>query len=158
MKSCIACDQTKPLSMFYAHPKMKDGHLNKCKDCCKQAASKRRSEKLEEIKAYDRMRGSLPHRLEANKIRQKTPHGSVAHQEANRRYRERYKNRSAARYIFGNAVRDGKITRLPCQVCGNDKSEGHHPDYDRPLDVVWLCVTHHKAAHKLGNAIERGRD
>lgn len=158
MKPCIACGQTKPISMFYMHKQMKDGHLNKCKECCKLAENKRRSENLEEIRAYDRMRGSLPHRLEANRLWQKTPNGSVSHREANKRYKEKYKNRAAAKYIFGNAVRDGKIHRLPCQVCGESKSEGHHPDYDRPLDVVWLCVLHHKAAHKLANAIERGRD
>ena len=27
------------------------------------------------------------------------------------------------------------------------KAEAHHPDYDRPLDVIWLCPQHHKALH-----------
>jgi len=35
------------------------------------------------------------------------------------------------------------VTKLPCQVCGDDKSEAHHEDYSRPLDVVWLCHKHH---------------
>lgn len=157
MKRCICCQEEKPIDCFYVHKMMKDGRLGKCKECCKHHANERRAAKLEEVRAYDRMRGSLPHRLEANRVRQKTEAGKQNHVEANRRYKEKYKNRAAARYIFGNAVRDGKIKKLPCQVCGKEDSEGHHPDYDRPLDVVWLCMLHHKEAHKLANALERER-
>ena len=38
MKKCFVCNIDKELDDFYAHPKMKDGHLNKCKDCCKKQA------------------------------------------------------------------------------------------------------------------------
>jgi hypothetical protein len=34
-------------------------------------------------------------------------------------------------------------------VCGTqDRVQAHHEDYSRPLDVVWLCPTHHKARHR----------
>jgi len=45
------------------------------------------------------------------------------------------------------AIDAGKLVREPCEVCGNTKSEGHHEDYSKPLDVVWLCRKHHVAAH-----------
>ena len=45
MKKCIKCGITKELEGFYLHNKMKDGHLNKCKDCCKEE-SKQREEQL----------------------------------------------------------------------------------------------------------------
>jgi hypothetical protein len=32
-KSCIKCNQNKPLTEFYTHPSTKDGHLNCCKPC-----------------------------------------------------------------------------------------------------------------------------
>ena len=35
MKTCIACDKTKPIGDFYAGKKMADGHLNRCKVCCR---------------------------------------------------------------------------------------------------------------------------
>lgn len=31
--------------------------------------------------------------------------------------------------------------------CGRLNTEAHHPDYDAPLDVVWLCARCHRAVH-----------
>lgn len=53
-----------------------------------------------------------------------------------------------AHVALQSALRRGLVERQPCAVCGDPKSDGHHPDYDRPADVVWLCRTHHKLAHR----------
>jgi len=45
------------------------------------------------------------------------------------------------------AVKAGKIEKLTCEVCANEKSHAHHEDYDKPLDVVWLCRKHHARRH-----------
>lgn len=45
-------------------------------------------------------------------------------------------------------VSRGKITKKPCAVCGNVKSEAHHPDYSKPLEVIWLCRIHHLKLHR----------
>lgn len=35
-------------------------------------------------------------------------------------------------------------------VVQSKKSEAHHPDYSKPLEVVWYCRVHHFEAHKRG--------
>ena len=57
--------------------------------------------------------------------------------------------KDAARSYLGVYLRRGLITKEPCSECGETKAvEGHHHDYSRPLDVVWLCRKCHKSLHR----------
>ena len=62
MKTCFKCLTAKPLSEFYKHAQMGDGHLNKCKDCAKKDALAHRLAKIDHYRSYDKMRASQPHR------------------------------------------------------------------------------------------------
>lgn len=53
----------------------------------------------------------------------------------------------SAKRILNHAIENGKIKKEPCVVCGSIKSQGHHPDYNFPLKVKWLCAQHHKDLH-----------
>lgn len=53
-----------------------------------------------------------------------------------------------AHKVVGNAVKDGRLVKKPCECCGNEKAEAHHDDYSKPLDVRWLCRTCHKKHHR----------
>lgn len=55
---------------------------------------------------------------------------------------------------FNKALRAGGLVRQPCVICGEPKSHGHHEDYARPLDVVWLCAIHHRWRHTYGETVE----
>ncbi|SRR6266478_352219 len=65
--------------------------------------------------------------------------------------RWRKKNRCAllAHNAVANALRRGKIRRPKnCSYCGEKcKPNGHHPDYRKPLEVVWLCTPCHNKEH-----------
>lgn len=151
IKRCFKCLCEKPLDDFYRHKAMGDRHLSKCKECTKADVKKHRQDNLEKIRAYDRMRGSMAHRVAARKEYKKTPAYAKSHEAAARRWAAKHPERRKASHIVGNAVRDGKL--IPWPVCAvpecSEKPEGHHPDYSRPLDVVWLCDMHHKQAHAL---------
>lgn len=64
-----------------------------------------------------------------------------------KRQAERKANAYKAYQIFYSYLRKGKIKRQPCIDCGKSKSEAHHPDYNYPLRVMWLCRKHHAEEH-----------
>ena len=52
-----------------------------------------------------------------------------------------------AKLVF-RAVRSGRLVREPCEKCGSTQMvEAHHDDYDKALDVRWLCHVCHMAFH-----------
>lgn len=133
-KRCFKCGEVKPLSDFYKHSKMADGHLNKCKACAKADVWHHRRDNIEKVRSYDRERSRDPERIA--RIQRNTAE-----------YRAKYPERYAANTAVGNALRSGKLKKTPCICCGEEKVEAHHPDYSAPLDVVWLCAAHHKELH-----------
>ena len=62
-------------------------------------------------------------------------------------WRARNRQAERAHYKVRYAVRVGKLIPQPCKTCGKNKSEAHHENYNRPLDVIWLCHQCHKALH-----------
>ena len=67
--------------------------------------------------------------------------------ERKRRYRDKNPEKHRAHLAMRNAIRSGILVRKPCEVCGSNKTEGHHDDYSSPLSVRWLCKKHHLEAH-----------
>jgi len=49
------------------------------------------------------------------------------------------------------AFKEYRLTRKPCMICGTQNSEAHHADYDKPLDVDFLCQRHHLQFHARSN-------
>lgn len=140
-KKCFKCRITKPLSEFYRHRAMADGHLGKCKDCTKADASTRRKNNLESVRAYDRERNRLPHRR-------------LLTTKSTKEVRKRVTGYNAAHCAVQRAVQKGVIKKKPCEMCGSIMSVAHHDDYARPLDVMWLCQVHHKSRHAFLDYME----
>ena len=135
MKKCFKCQTIKPLTEFYKHSKMADGYLNKCKGCTKNDVSEHRNQNLEKIREYDRTRAKNLERIKATT-------------EIVNAWRTEDKRRSVAHSAVARAIRNGLLVRMPCVKCGEIKSVAHHEDYDKPLEVVWLCQPCHKQRHK----------
>lgn len=95
-------------------------------------SSKRHYRKLKESPKYL----EKIHKDEAGRIRRETSDKTLL-----------LKKKRQAREKLRYAVSANKVKKLLCQVCGVSKSEGHHDDYDKPLEVIWLCSQHHKDIH-----------
>lgn len=52
-----------------------------------------------------------------------------------------------AQYKLRYYVKRGVVKKEPCITCGDEKSVGHHPDYNKPLEVIWVCRLHHRQIH-----------
>lgn len=163
-KVCKECELEKLLTEFYLHPKMADGRLNSCKECCKDYERKRQEAGLRtaiERRAYRKLIETRPgvraararrwrHRNSESvnaRNREWTRRNAEKVAESARRWKRRNPEARRAHTAVGNAIRDGRLKRKPCEVCGSSKAQAHHDDYDKPLEVIWLCPKHHADRH-----------
>ena len=125
-KTCFKCGKTKDIECFYSHPKTRDRHLNKCKECAKNDCRRKNF--------------SAERKVRANKY--------------NKDWKKRNPRKLVAESAAYTAIKSGKLVRKPCAVCGKQEVHAHHENYEKPLDVVWYCVDHHAERHsemrKLG--------
>jgi len=58
--------------------------------------------------------------------------------------------RELAYRIYRAALKSGEIVKSDtCSSCGvHTIIDGHHEDYDKPLEVVWLCKRGHGILHR----------
>jgi transposase-like protein len=145
-KKCKKCQAELPVDTgFYDND-------NTCKECRKSRVRQNRKDKIDYYKEYDRKRANRSDRVEARKRYAKTPEGIEAGNRSKIAWIRRNQKKKWAANCVCNAVRDGKIVKpTECEACGNPaiRIEGHHDDYDRPLDVKWLCSKCHREWHKL---------
>lgn len=130
-KTCFKCGLEQPITEFYRHPMMGDGRLGKCKTCTKRDVSENYRAKRPKYAAYERERNKRPERRKAAMEYAK-------HQDPQKRL---------ARSLTGSAIKCGRLVPQPCEVCGSKNVQAHHDDYNKPLDVRWLCWVHHMAHH-----------
>jgi hypothetical protein len=130
---CRTCAVHKPAADFYS------SSPSKCKPCVRAKVAAHREANIERIREYDRSRGF---------------HGRPGYAAE---YKAKHPERRQAHILLGNAVRSGRV--VPWPVCAvpecDGRPEAHHPDYDKPLDVVWLCAAHHKQTHALMRQLDK---
>lgn len=129
MKKCTACEKTKPPSDFGKHARAADGLRNECLSCKRQREKRWREANSEKRKEQ----------IKRSKL--KNPETV---KRANRAYRERYPERTKAQGILYYAIKCGHVAKPNrCEKCGKPcksrELDAHHHDYDKPLDVRWLC-------------------
>jgi len=149
--ACKKCDETKMESQFYLNSATSKRDTT-CKECVKARVRQYRADNLESVRAYDRERGQLEHRKEANRARSHLYNNRPA-----KPWRGRNIEKYRAHVAVNNAVRDGRLAKKDrCERCnGTYALQGHHDDYSKPLDVQWLCRHCHGERHRELNAERR---
>jgi ribosomal protein S27AE len=152
-KICFKCKKEKNLREFYVHSQMRDGHLNKCKECTKKDVKKDRYKKIEYYKKYDRERANLPKRIKARKAYIKTKAGKSSCIKSKIKWIKNNPEKRKAHIIVGNALRNGLLKKEKCITCGSMESLAHHEDYNKPMNILWLCRKCHAMRHKFMNIL-----
>lgn len=136
IKTCRTCGREKPITEYYTHPQMGDGHLNICKECVKSNVRTRREKFPEKVRTYDMGRSNDPRRIDRKRSTVK-------------RRRQEVDGYQAAHSALSRAVKAGTINKPSvCCLCGCvGRIEAHHHDYSKPLEVMWLCVSCHRRLH-----------
>lgn len=167
MKTCFKCNKEKPISEFYKHPRMADGYLNKCIECTKKDVSERAyglsndpnwliRERARGREKFHRLYSPYKDRpkplpmTEEQKIKKRKEYSErypERKSETIKQYYRKYPERKVAKNITSIAIRDKKLTKQPCEICGEVEVQAHHEDYSKPLEVRWLCIKHHNEHH-----------
>lgn len=131
MKKCSVCKKTKPITDFYKHSGHPDGYRYECKDCSSVES-----------------RSSYKNRSK-EKILAKRERNKEQAAEYTKKIRKMFPEKSRSYNVLAYAIKTGKIIRPDCcSTCGIDcKPVGHHDDYSKPLEVVWLCSNCHNQLH-----------
>lgn len=162
-KKCFRCGSVLDLSEFYKHNQMYDGHLNKCKQCTKEDSINNRNKNIERVRDYDRNRVNKKERTEKNKKRVmllKTDNPEKYKKqvvETKSNYRKRNSIKRIAHEKIEIEINSGRLANPNiCSKCLKSiKTEAHHPNYENPLDIIWLCDKCHKDEHNLIRELQR---
>ena len=145
-KKCFKCGGVFPLDSFYKNKSMKDGLVNKCKQCNKKDVAEHYRANRVRIQEG---------RKEYNKDWWLSEKGRALRKGYTLRWLKENPKKHSAGQAVRKAVHFGKIKKpSECEECGSvAELHGHHDDYNRRLDVRWLCATCHRQWHaKNGEA------
>jgi len=151
MKKCFKCGEEKPIDEFYRHSGKSDGRMGKCKGCTKNDVRINYRKNIDHYRNYDKDRAMRPDRVAMRSEYQKTEQGKESVRKSKEKWDIKNPKKKWCATSIGNAVRDKKITKPTlCSKCSKKpkRLHGHHDDYDRPLDVRWLCPACHISWHR----------
>lgn len=140
-KTCTKCSETKPFTEFYKMTDSKDGLTASCRSCRAKYDQDRRQQRRD----YRR----------THKEQARAWHRSDVGKASKRRYRSTRKLETNAQQACRRAVAAGTIKTGNCRICGEQNTQAHHHDYNKPLKVDWLCQIHHKLIHRWLRTIKR---
>jgi hypothetical protein len=162
MKKCKKCKEYKNITKFGKHRLMTDGLNNWCKCCCKKERSKesyKNSQKAYEDANREKRNKKNTEYNERNKEKIKAHRQSESYKKLKRehvlKHEKKYPNAHKCRSFYHRNKSKIKILNN-CEICDFNKSiSAHHNDYNKPLDVMFLCSNCHSKWHQKNTALNR---
>ena len=131
-KICFKCKKEKTLDSFYKHPQMKEGVLNKCKECCKKESIVQYNKNITNPSFMDkeRLRG-----------RKKDRSNQKQYPELKEKWISKFPEKRAAHL-------KSQHLKKPFQ-----NAHGHHWSYNETdyKSVIWLTSKEHATSHRFIN-------
>lgn len=160
---CTECKIEKPFEEFGNYKKGKWGKREQCKACKRikdREYERANTEKMtakhdrwyeknkDHVAEYRRKRYEAnpePYKASSIKYRKSKENEPV------KNYKYKYPYKKRAHLYVELAIEYGHLVRPECcSKCGKIcKPQGHHPDYSKPLDVIWLCTKCHGFEHRI---------
>lgn len=163
-KVCTRCKKQKMIANYYSNKTSKDGLSYWCKQCTSEKAKQYVEDNRQKV-SESRRRYRQKNKIEIGKKgtewrqenKEKVKKYSAKYNEKNREkvaeirkiWREKNEVKIKAQYKVNYALKTQRLQREPCEICGDSKVDAHHTDYSKPLDVMWLCRSHHNAWHRV---------
>jgi hypothetical protein len=148
MKRCSKCEEVKPLTEFHKNRAQPGGYQYYCKPCHIKSSREDRNKRLEDCRRYDRS----PKRAAAKRDSiAKDPKGHALMASKSRsKWSANNQHKVEAHKILSAAIARGTLHKPDiCSKCGaTGDIAGHHEDYTKPLEVVWLCKLCHGELHR----------
>jgi len=149
-KVCTFCKIVKDLNMF-RHMSGKRSHLLQtlCRDCENKNAREHYRKNRENFRAY-KQKYYQDNRGECLQRRRRYYENNQEEIIKKRlRYYKENPKMSKAQYLVKRQIKKGEIKRPnTCEYCEKEgKVHAHHCDYNKPLEVIWLCPKCHKNWH-----------
>lgn len=152
-KICTKCRQTKQLVEFYTERRNKDGRCSSCKVCQGAATKAYRVANPEKCReSHRKWRGCNQERVRKN-ARAYAERNTPLVRARIREWRHKNPEKRRAHDAVRRALDGGRLTRpAACEGCGrvyraNAGLHGHHDDYAKQLEVIWLCSQCHRKRH-----------
>ena len=155
-KICTGCHELKPLSEFYKQKLGKYGKKSKCKSCAKEQKRIWAESNRDRINKGNRRR--YLQNIESEREHRRAYRLSDKRIDITRnmviQYAKNNPEKARAGSAIHNELRSGRMVKPSvCEHCGNEPEkthilQGHHSDYTKPLEVVWLCPRCHAIEHR----------